>query len=274
MRMRKTGRSVTFTNMLKRAYRHANFLAKLTRISFISKWIDKVTKNDEMVLLTQDTIILVNQEVEKPDDVIVPSKIVEHFINITEDRWLMNFCMCRDSLKCNDYPIELGCLFMGKAALGINPKLGRRVSREEALEHVEKCRQAGLVHSLGRNALDARWLGVKPEEKLLTICNCCPCCCITRNAKNVKFIDDALKKLPGVEVKVTERCIGCGTCTEGSCFIDAIQVIGDRAEINKQCRGCGRCVEICPQNAIELTINDEEYINKTIERIATLVDIT
>ena len=117
--------------MLKRGYRHAGFLAKLSRISFLSKRIDKVTKYDEMVLLTRDNIIQINQEIEKPDDQILPSKIVEHFINMTEELWLMNFCMCRDSLKCKDYPIELGCLFMGEPALGINPKLGRRVSKEE-----------------------------------------------------------------------------------------------------------------------------------------------
>jgi len=27
----------------------------------------------------------------------------------------------------------LGCLFLGEAALGINPQLGRRVTKEEAL---------------------------------------------------------------------------------------------------------------------------------------------
>ncbi len=273
--MGKQGRSVTFTKFLKRAYRHADFLAKLTKISFISKRIEKITQYDEMFLLTKDNLIQINQEVEKQDEVIVPSKIVEHFINMTEDIWLMNECLCRESIKCKDYPIELGCLFLGKAANGINPKLGVKVTKEEALEHIEKCRQAGLIYSLGRNAVDAKLLlGVDPPEQLLTICNCCPCCCITRNAKNVKFIDDILKKMPGVEVKVTEKCIGCGTCTEGICFIDAIQIIGERAVINHQCRGCGRCVEICPQNAIELTINDEEYINKTIERITRILDIT
>lgn len=272
--MKRSGRSVTFTNILKRAYRHADFLAKVARVSFIRKWIDNIAKNDELVQLTRDNAILVNQEVEKPDDMILPSKIVEHFINETDYRWIMNFCMCRDSLTCNDYPIDLGCLFIGKAALGINPKLGRRVTREEALEHLKKCRKAGLVHMIGRNNFDAKWLGVKPEQKLLTICNCCPCCCITRNAKNVWFINNSLKKLPGVTVKVGEKCVGCGTCTNGSCFIEAIQVIGNHAMISEECRGCGRCVEVCPQNAIELTINDENFIKKTIKRMESLVDVT
>ena len=71
---------------------------------------------------------------------------------------------------------------MGEAAHGINPQLGRKVSKEEALEHLKKCREAGLVHVIGRNELDALWLGVRPGYKLLTVCNCCHCCCITRYA--------------------------------------------------------------------------------------------
>jgi ferredoxin len=80
--------------------------------------------------------------------------------------------------------------------------------------------------------------------------------------------------MPGVEVKVGDKCIGCGTCTEGSCFVDAIHLVGKRAVISKECRGCGRCVEVCPQKAIEITINDEEYIKKTITLLESLVDVT
>jgi hypothetical protein len=90
----------------------------------------------------------------------------------------MNTCLCRDAKQCKDYPIDLGCLFLGEAALGINPRLGRGVTKREALEHIRRCREAGLVHLIGRNKLDTVWLGVGPGDKLLTICHCCPCCCL------------------------------------------------------------------------------------------------
>ena len=187
----------------------------------------------------------------------------------------MDFCICRSSMECKDYPIELGCLFLGEATLGINPQLGKRVSEEEALNHLKKCQDAGLVHMIGRNLLDKQWLGVDPGEKLMSICNCCPCCCLWRVAPIINpKIGSNVHKMPGVEVKVGDKCIGCGPCTEGICFVDAIHLIGERAVINNQCRACGRCVEICPQNAIELTINDEEYITKTIKLLESLVDVT
>jgi hypothetical protein len=57
---------------------------------------------------------------------------------------------------------SLGCLFMGKAVLGINPALGRLVSKEEAHEHIRRCNEKGLFHLIGRNKLDTVWLGIGP----------------------------------------------------------------------------------------------------------------
>jgi MinD superfamily P-loop ATPase len=80
--------------------------------------------------------------------------------------------------------------------------------------------------------------------------------------------------MPGVNVMVTERCIGCGTCSEGVCFVDAIHVDGEYAVIDETCRGCGRCVEICPNEAIELSVDYDEIPSAMIKRISSLVDIT
>lgn len=270
----KTGRSVRYVNMLKRLYRHADFLAKLTKLSFIQNRIEKSTVNDEMIYLTKDKVIPINQEVGKPTDMVLPSEVVEYFVNKTKYHWIMNFCICRDSLKCEDYPRQLGCLFMGEPVVGINPAFGSLVTKEEALEHLKKCREAGLVHVIGRNELDAKWLGIGPGSKLLTICNCCPCCCITRYAPKVKFVGNTLKKMSGVEIKVTDKCIGCGTCTKGVCFANAIQIIDKKAVINEECRGCGRCVDVCPQKAIELILNDNNFIKNSIKRIDEIVDLT
>jgi len=57
-------------------------------------------------------------------------------------------------------------------------------------------------------------------------------------------------------------------------FVDAIQMVNEHAVINEECRGCGRCVEVCPQNAIELTIDDDLFVKKSIEQIEKLVDVT
>jgi len=51
-------------------------------------------------------------------------------------------------------------------------------------------------------------------------------------------------------------------------------MVDNHAIISKECRGCGRCVEICPQNAIELTINDKKFVEKSIKQIEKIIDVT
>jgi len=272
--MKTEGRSLKYVNRLKKLYGHANFLTKLAKFPLIKKWVEKQVKNDELIYLTKDKVIEINQEVVKPEDMILPSKVVEHFINKANYRWLMNFCICREGNGCEKYPKDLGCLFMGEAVLNINPEIGKLVSKEEALKHVEACREAGLIHTIGKNKLDAVWLGVGPEEKLLTVCNCCECCCITQYiAKLGAKVRKVAHKMPGVVVKSNDNCKGCGLC-ESVCIFNAIDLIDKKAQINEECRGCGRCVDICPQNAIDLTIEDDQFIQKSIERIDELVEIT
>jgi len=80
--------------------------------------------------------------------------------------------------------------------------------------------------------------------------------------------------MPGVEVKVTDACVGCGTCIdENICFVDAISMVDGKAVISTECRGCGRCVEVCPNDAIELTIDNKEFIGDSITRVSSVVDV-
>jgi Fe-S-cluster-containing hydrogenase component 2 len=79
--------------------------------------------------------------------------------------------------------------------------------------------------------------------------------------------------MPGVQVRVTERCTGCGRCVAGVCFVDAIHMVDGRAEIGAGCRGCGRCVEACPQQAIELSIHEGQYVAATVASLSAVVDV-
>ena len=268
-------RPLWFVQLIKKMYPSRFFLAWATNVPVVGKLIDRcLFEGDDLLYLPQDRVIQVNQPLETPQDVVLPSQMVEHFIEKASVHWVMNACICRDSEQCADYPIDMGCLFLGEAALGINPKLGRRVTKEEALEHVRRCREAGLVHLVGRNKLDTVWLGVGPGDKLLTICNCCPCCCLWRILPHVApGIGTKVSRMEGVTVTVSDRCVGCGTCTQDVCFVDAIHLVGDRAVINDACRGCGRCVGVCPQGAIELSIEHGQFVERSIARISPLVDV-
>ena len=272
-------RPLWFVALLEKTFPNRRMIALMTRVPLLGRLVDKmVFENDDIIYLPKDSVvqktISIQKSVQRPAEMVLPSQIVEHFIEKANYHWIMNFCICRDASKCKDYPIEYGCLFLGEASLRINPQLGRRVTKEEALDYVKKCREAGLVHLIGRNKLDAMWLDAQPGNKLLTVCNCCPCCCLWKILPDLTpSIGRKITSMPGVHVEVTDRCVGCGTCTQGSCFVNAITLVNDRAVISKECRGCGRCVDVCKQKAIELRIDDKEYFEKSIKSIEKMVDV-
>lgn len=267
-------RPLWFVKLLEKTFPNIKLLAKLTKVPFIGKFIELLLfKNDRLFYLPKDNTISINQPIENKSSAI-PSQVVDHFIKNASYIRVMDFCICRKSMNCKDYPIDLGCLFLGEAARDINPKISRELSTEEALEHVRKCREAGLVHLIGRNKLDTFWLNVKPGNRLLTICNCCPCCCLWRIVPDLKSdISHKLTKMPGVEISVNDNCIGCGKC-KTVCFTDAIRIIDKHAYIGDDCKGCGRCADICPQNAIKIEIIDDSFIKGTINNIKKLVNVS
>ena len=165
-------RPMWFVRLLKKTFPNVSMIAKATNIPLLGRVVDKMLfEGDDIIYLPKDNVaqktIQINQQLERPEEIPLPSEIVHHFIDKAKDHWIMDSCICRDSSRCEDYPINYGCLFMGEAIEGINPELGRRVTKEEAHEHARNCREAGLVHLIGRNKLDAQWLGVSPGEKLL-----------------------------------------------------------------------------------------------------------
>ncbi|MCX6002320.1 MAG: 4Fe-4S binding protein, partial [Chloroflexi bacterium] len=249
-------------------------LAGVTRWPVVGKALQKwLFDGDDLVFLPSDRVVQVGLDVDAPEQVVLPSILVERFINEANYHWVMDNCICRQASHCADYPIGLGCIFLGEAALGINPALGRRVTRDEALEHARKCREAGLVHLIGRNKLDAVWLGVGPGNKLLTICNCCPCCCLWRMLPVVsEDIGATVKKMPGVNVRVTEGCSGCGICAEGVCFVNAISMVNGAAVLSNACRGCGRCSLACPLDAIVVEYS-AGAVDLATRNIRSLVDV-
>ena len=106
----------------------------MTNVPIIGKLIDKLLfQGDDIIYLTQDKIIPVNQNVEKQADMVLPSRVLEYFINKANLHFIMHSCICRESMDCKNYPKDLGCLFMGSGVLDINSHLGKIVSKEEAV---------------------------------------------------------------------------------------------------------------------------------------------
>ena len=265
-----------FVFFLEKLLPYRFLAAKLTRVPFMKTIINKMLfDKTNLTVLPKDSLIEIKLEktIKTPDNIVLPSQVVEYFIRNAKYRFIMNFCICREAMDCQKHSIQLGCLFLGDAARRINPKLGREATMEEALTHVQKCRKEGLIHLIGRDKIDETWLGVGSDGKLLTICNCCSCCCLWKMLSNLDpEINIKVKRMPGIELMVTEKCTGCGLCLE-KCFVHTITIQNGKAIIGANCKGCGRCAECCPNKAIELIINDTQFIKKTIDCIESSVDV-
>ena len=236
-----------------------------------------LSEGDGFISLPSDRSIRIDVSLEAERNVVLPSAVLEHLIRTASHRVIINFCLCRDGMDCKDYPIDWGCIFMGEAAKAISPELGRAVSVEEALEYAARCRDAGLVHIVGRFSGDLRWLnpGVGPSDRLITVCNCCPCCCGMRSIPFVRpdIREQNLARMPGVEIEVGDECAGCGLCLD-TCVFRGIELQDDKAVINERCRICGRCTEICPNEAIKITVRSSHYVEEAIATLAGRVDVT
>ncbi|MBU1671675.1 MAG: 4Fe-4S binding protein [Actinobacteria bacterium] len=269
-------RPMWFVKLVRLGFPHRFLGARLTRLPLLGRLSDRMLfEGDELVILPPAAVLPVGEEVGGEEaSAVLPDELVHRLIDQAGFLWVMDSCICRQATGCEDYPADLGCLFMGQAARDINPMLGRRVSRDEAHAHIHHAREHGLFHLVGRNRLDTVWLGVGPGDHLLTVCNCCPCCCLWTMLPNLeRGIGDKLERLPGLKVEVTDRCLGCGTCVEGPCLAGAISLEGGRAVISEACRGCGHCAHVCPEGAIEVTLPGGGYVDELVRRMSGLVDV-
>ena len=257
-------------------------LASFTRRSKLFNRL--VTKalfdGDDMVVLPKDGTVRsrrIPMDLEFEDggeSTVLPSDIVKGIIDHSSYIFIMDFCLCRRSNGCSDYPKEKGCVFLGKGVHRIPKDFGHLASKEEAKAYIDECTELGLVHIIGRNKLDSVWLNTGHKRDLMTICNCCPCCCLWNMTRNISDeIGSVFRRLEGVSVSVDiDGCVGCGSCHD-ICFTKAASIVGGKCSIDPgMCRGCGRCTEVCPVDAITLEF-DPSVVEGEMERIRSLVDL-
>lgn len=240
-----------------------NFFAKMVNWPLVGRWLKAAFRGD------QASFIPVKVDLESPQSVPLPSPVVEEIILASPYHFILNRCLCRSLSVCQNYPPEIGCLFLGPGAKEIAPSLGHEASPEEALIHHRQAVAKGLIPMVGRLKWDALWLGVQKGKKLLTICHCCHCCCYFRLYRFLpQEAKKGLQKLPGLEVRINARCNGCGICAQ-KCFIGAITIKHGKAIIGTECRGCGRCAAFCPQKAINLISPPLESVAKFLLSLST-----
>ncbi|MBT3310895.1 MAG: 4Fe-4S binding protein [Desulfobacterales bacterium] len=170
-----------------------------------------------------------------------------------KDRIAVCDCVCsvwRQTRGENcDQPLEVCINFDFYADYYVGRGMGRWISKDEALEVLDKSEKAGLVAQL-TNSED-------PEA----ICNCCPDCCgMLRGYKKLTEMGMAPATNYFSQVD-SELCSGCETCID-RCPMDAITMgQEDIAEIDQiSCIGCGLCITTCSDQAISLVQKPEDQI--------------
>jgi ferredoxin len=219
-------------------------------------------------------ILPVHEAVRGTESVVLPFPLLTPLVSRASARFILNECMCRRGENCQAYPQELGCLFLGDGAAAINPAMGRPASVDEALAHVQRAMDLGLVPLIVHASFDAWLLGI-PYRRALAVCFCCDCCCTVRQGLRLgpAAFWETVVRLPGLAVAADADCTGCGACVE-VCHVGAISLVDGMARIGEQCKGCGRCAATCPAGAITLRLaEDVDVLDRLIERIEQRTDI-
>ncbi|NPV60672.1 MAG: 4Fe-4S binding protein [Actinobacteria bacterium] len=288
----RRGRSKKSFDRFLRLYKYKDTAFKMTNWPLFKQAGRRVLDAENTCL----TYVPIYEDMELPPGVAAPVSVIEHFIREASHHLILSRCPCRSENGCEEFDPYFGCTFLGPAVLDVDPEVGRLVSTEEALEHLRQATEMGLVSCLGKFKGDAIMLGLKDHHRLMTICHCCPCCCIsTAIPLASRETRDVLVKMEGLTIAVDEaKCNGCGKCVK-ACIFDQI-TLADRepspggngqeegapgegrrprklAVIGEECKGCGRCAMVCKQGAISVRIDDPSYIEACVERISAKVEI-
>ena len=148
------------------------------------------------------------------------------------------------------YPIEVCLVFAPvEGAFEDNPNI-RVLTKEEALQILQECAGAGLIHS-----------STNVREGHSYICNCCACCCGIMRGISQLGIENSVAKSDFYAMVDPEACTGCGTCLE-RCQFGAPSLLDNVSHVDqKRCVGCGLCVMTCPFGAMTLVRKPEDQIS-------------
>jgi len=225
---------------------------KAARLPVVGKPIGGVLWSEKNL---DATYVPVGETVEVEPGSVLPYQIIEDLVRRASVRFLLDGCLCRTAAHCQSYPEEVGCIFLGDAAARISPERGRTVEADEALEHVEKGRAAGLLPCVIHSSFDASLLGID-YRKMLAVCFCCNCCCTFRTdmVGGPLAYRERIIRLPGLVVSSVGDCGLCEKCAR-ACFLGAIEVGRDGPVFAEFCKGCGRCAAACPRGNIRIRLD-------------------
>jgi UDP-glucose 4-epimerase len=256
---------------------HPALLEKLPMFRSITRIKGEFPKNDNE---EYGSYIPINQSLGTTENEILPTKVFENFFSKASNIVMLNDCPCRVYEGCEDHDHSIGCMHLGDDTLKIlvTPERGRIISKEEAMETLERAVEDGLIPLLGRQKGEARGMGVPDTGHFMSMCFCCTCCCI--NAKygthgsTGNMLNRTFHRMEGVTVEVDEEaCNGCEYCLD-VCVFNGMKMIDGIANVTQdRCLGCGRCETECPIEAISINIDEQSRVNELIKTLESYVDV-
>jgi Na+-translocating ferredoxin:NAD+ oxidoreductase RNF subunit RnfB len=165
----------------------------------------------------------------------------------------VSLCACRHKASHLDkacHHDQLTCLtFDSGAETLIKNGFAKRLSANEAMTLLEKCKSAGLAQ-----------IADNVQRGVGYICNCCGCCCGMFQAIKAFNIHNAVVSSNWLMQVEPARCKGCGACIK-ACPVEAIALsridseaaAPPRAQCEETiCLGCGVCQSACHFGAITM----------------------
>jgi len=207
---------------------------------------------------TQAGRTLVHEGALDPEDMtrVLDYERATHLVKEAK-AWAVSLCYCRHVMehegKACAKPMEV-CTSLNSSAEYIARRgLGRKISREEALDIFARTREEGLVH-----------IADNVRKHPAYVCHCCGCCCGMLSAINRFRMFDAVATSSFEAAFDQAKCNGCGLCAK-RCPVSAIRIEGEgngkKAALDPAiCLGCGVCKPACARGSLSMAARRERVM--------------
>ena len=211
---------------------------------YFTVMLEGVQKGGAIVQFPFARVITVEAEIPAGME-IQPYDSVSRYIENSEYIAIAT-CYCRHHAELLGQPCDKPkdvCMALGEGAQFLSQRgFARLVSREEALEALDRAEKAGLVHCSSNTS-----------EYIEFICNCCSCHC---GIVQSLLKDAAMPGMGAVSSFIMmvdeEKCMGCGDCID-RCPVQVLSMQDDMVVMDADgCIGCGLCVSVCATEALRM----------------------
>ncbi len=210
--------------------------------------------------------IPIAKSIEVPKQGVYSQHMMEEVMNKSR-AFALGHCPCRVSHSllgqgC-DHPTDVCLKFNDMAEFLIEKGLAKELSKEEALEIIQRCEEIGLVHFVD-NA----------EGNIQHNCNCCGCVCWNLGPIKRRVVPrDLIMATYFLRTTDEDKCSGCGECVD-ICPIDAVKMEDDIPLVDLDwCIGCGVCSKKCSNDAIKMVARSDkkDHLPKTFRDLHEII---